>query len=316
MRLLNAKKISLGPLIFIIAMHLACIPAFFIFNWQALVLCIVLYWATGCLGITLGYHRLLTHRSFKVYKPLEYFFTLLGCLACQGGPIKWVAEHRLHHLYSDDEGDPHSPTRSFFWGHMGWLFFVNPVIDKPKEYYPFAPDLAKDPAHIFLDKTYLLWTVLLGIGLYLWGGWTFVVWGVAVRTVLVYHATWLVNSAAHVWGYQTYKARDKATNLWWVALLTWGEGWHNNHHAFQYSARHGLGKLEVDITFMIIRFLKFLGLASDIKIPTPAAIQRKIEKKGKYSPDFDSEINSVEVKSNFLPEIKKEAVDLDCEVLV
>ncbi len=305
----NNLKISWGPLLFISAMHLACIPAFFIFNFQALAICLGLYFATACLGITLTYHRLLTHRSFKIYKPLEYFFALLGCLACQGGPIKWVATHRLHHSYPDEVNDPHSPTKGFWWAHIGWLFFINPATDQPKEYFQLAPDLAKDPAHVFLDKTYLLWTFLLAAVLYILGGWTFVVWGVAVRIVFVYHVTWLVNSAAHIWGYRTYQAEDQSMNLWWVALLSWGEGWHNNHHAFQYSARHGLKKSEIDITFMVIRALNFLGLVNSIKTPTFTALQRKAGEKIKSAPYF-------EPQSNSLLETAEEMTHADYEVPV
>ncbi len=261
------KKIAWGPFLFIMGFHLASIAAFFTFNWAALALCLVLYWITACFGITLGYHRLLTHRSFKVPKPLEYLLALIGCLACQSGPIKWVATHRLHHAYSDDEGDPHSPSKGFFWSHMGWVLHQNKMIDDPKQYLRFAPDLAKDRVHAFLDKTFILWTILLAIGLYAWGGLPFVVWGVIVRTVLVYHATWFVNSAAHVWGYRTYQPDDRSTNLWWVALLSCGEGWHNNHHAFPTSARHGLRWWEFDTTYLTIRLLKFFRLAKEIKLP-------------------------------------------------
>lgn len=262
------RKIKWGPFLFIIGMHLGCIAAFFTFSWQALFICLALHWITGGLGITLCYHRLLTHRSFKTPKVIEYLLVIFASWACQGGPISWVAAHRLHHAKSDLPGDPHSPKEGFFWAHMGWCLITNKDIDDFENYSRLAPDLIKDKGLVFLEKSHLLWSILLATGLYAWGGWSFVVWGICVRTVLVYHCTWLVNSATHVWGYQSFRSGDDSKNLWWVALLSYGEGWHNNHHAFQTSARHGLKPWEIDTTYLIIRFLKRIGLATDVKLPT------------------------------------------------
>lgn len=261
---------------FMLIVHLGALAAFFTFSWKALMVCLVLHWITGGVGITLGYHRLLTHRSFKVPKWMEYVFSIIGSLACQSGTIAWVAAHRLHHLKSDEEGDPHSPTKGFFWAHMGWCISKNNEIDDYKRYSKYCPDLANDPIHVFINNSHLLWTFLLAAGLYAWGGWPFVVWGVFLRLVLVYHCTWFVNSAAHIWGYRTYASGDLSTNLWWVALLTYGEGWHNNHHAFQYSARHGLKWWEVDTTYWMIKTLEFLGLAKAVKLPSPQALAQAI----------------------------------------
>lgn len=264
----HKKGIKWPAALFIIGVHIAALAGFFTFNWPALTICLILYWMTGCLGITLCYHRLLTHRSLQVPKPLEYLLCIIACLAGQAGPLSWVAAHRIHHARSDQEGDPHSPLKGFFWAHMGWCLTKNPEIDDDKMYAKYVPDLAKDPVLVFLDKYHIVWTFLLGIGLYVWGGWPFVVWGIFVRLVLVYHTTWLVNSATHIWGYQTYKSGDKSTNLWWVALLSYGEGWHNNHHAFQFSARHGLKPWEIDTTYMVIKLLQWAGLAKDVKLPS------------------------------------------------
>lgn len=268
------RKIKWSVFLFIGGAHVASLAAFFTFSWQALLLCLALHWITGGIGITLGFHRLLTHRSFKVWKPLEYLLAIIGSLACQSGPIAWVAAHRLHHAKSDQDGDPHSPLNGFFWAHMGWCLHDDKVLDHFKEYSRLVPDMARDPIHVFLDRVHILWTVLLAAGLYAWGGWPFVVWGIFVRLVLVYHCTWFVNSAAHVWGYRTYKISDRSTNLWWVALLTYGEGWHNNHHAFQYSARHGLKFWEIDTTYWMILILKGLGLANAVKIPSKELLAR------------------------------------------
>lgn len=271
-------EIDWVPAIFLISIHIiAAAFAIQTFSWAALGVCLLLHWVTGGLGITLGFHRLLTHRSFKTPKIVEYFLTLCGCLAMETGPITWVTSHRVHHALSDEEGDPHSPLKSFFWAHMGWCLMKNKALDKWEARERYSPDLTKDKVHVFLEKTVALWQIPLAIGLYLWGGWSFVVWGIFVRLVFVYHCTWLVNSAAHVWGYRTYDAKDQSTNLWWVALLSYGEGWHNNHHAFQSSARHGLKWWEFDTTYLMIKVLKLFGLATDIKIPTKHQLATKAQ---------------------------------------
>lgn len=272
----GTNKIEWPAFLFITFVHVVALGfAYQTFSWPALAVCVVLHFITGGMGITLGYHRLLTHRSFKTSKWMEYFLSICATLACQSGPVKWVTAHRIHHAYSDKEGDPHSPLKSFFWSHMGWCLMQNNYIDDLEVQNRISPDLAKDKVMQFLDKTHILWTIALAAGLYAWGGWSFVVWGIFVRLVLVYHCTWLVNSAAHVWGYRTYKSNDQSTNLWWVALVTYGEGWHNNHHAFQYSARHGLRWWEFDTTYMMIKVMEKFGLASAVKVPHPRLYNEK-----------------------------------------
>jgi len=233
------------------------------FSWGAVGVAVFLHWVTGGLGITLGFHRLVTHRSFQVPKWLEYFFVLCGTLAMQGSPIEWIGMHRMHHVYSDTTPDPHDSNRGFWWSHMGWMLFDVPMQSEVPRY---TKDIKDDPVYKFLDKYLLLPQIILGIILYLIGGWSFVIWGIFVRMVTVFHCTWLVNSATHMWGYQSHESDDKSRNCWWVALLTYGEGWHNNHHAYQYSARHGLQWWEVDLTWMTIRFLQMLGLATKVKL--------------------------------------------------
>ena len=156
---------------------------------------------------------------------------------------------------------------------MGWCITKNEELDGFENSARQVPDMRNDPIHVFIDRSHILWTFLLGTGLYVWGGWSFVFWGVFLRMVLVYHCTWLVNSAAHVWGYQTYKSADESKNLWWVALVTYGEGWHNNHHAFQYSARHGLKWWEFDSTYLTIRIMELLGIAKAVKLPSASTLQ-------------------------------------------
>lgn len=260
-------KYNWGVMLWVVLMHLGVLAAPFYFNWPAFFLFVTFTWLTGSVGICLCYHRLLTHQAFRVPKPLEYLLTFIGVFASEGGPINWVARHRMHHAFSDTERDPHSPRKGFWWAHMFWLFKHNPLIDNYEFYSAYARDLAADPFQRFLNKTHWIYQILLGIGLYFWGGLPFLVWGLFCRTVFVYHGTWFVNSATHMWGYQTYQANDDSRNLWWVALVAFGEGWHNNHHAHQRSARHGLKFWELDITYIAIKVLGWLKLAHNIHVP-------------------------------------------------
>jgi stearoyl-CoA desaturase (delta-9 desaturase) len=230
----------------------------------------------------MGYHRLLTHRSFQTPRFVEYLLTALGSLANQGGPLQWVAVHRVHHQHSDAQGDPHSPRDGLWWAHLLWWMPHVPALDDPTSYESYVVDLARDPVHRLFQRCHILGPLALAGLLYglgeVWGGvgLSWLVWGIFVRTTLLYHATWLVNSASHLWGYRSYNTRDRSTNLWWVALLTLGEGWHNNHHAFPRSARHGLRWWELDLTYGFIRLLGLVGLARRIhlpgKVPTREAV--------------------------------------------
>jgi len=264
-------RISWPATIWIGSFHLlallAFVPAFF--SWQALARCLFMHWLLGGIGICMTYHRLLTHRSFATRpKALEYLMTMIGCAASEGGPVGWVADHRRHHAHSDEEQDVHTPHRGFWWAHMLWWLTPEADAEHTPEYYQrWAPDLAKDPVLMFLDKFHFVFPLLTAGLLYAIGGMPYMVWGSFVSTVLVLHSTWFVNSATHVWGYKTHATRDDSTNLWWVALLTYGEGWHNNHHAFQTSARHGLRWWEVDMTYIGIKLMSFVGLTHSIKLP-------------------------------------------------
>lgn len=258
-------------LAWIVFMHAGALAAFFTFNWKALLVCLFLWWLTGGIGICLGYHRYFTHRSWATPKPIAYLLATLGCMAGESGPIAWVAAHRYHHSTSDTEEDPHSPLKGFLWAHMSWLFAREKFLSEFDSYKRYAPDMARDRFLVFLDTYHILPSAVLAAALYLWGGWSFVVWGIFVRSLLVYHSTWLVNSASHVWGYRTYKTSDRSKNNWWVALLTFGEGWHNNHHAFQRSARHGFRWWELDLTYRTIQMLWVFGLATRIHLPVKVA---------------------------------------------
>ncbi|MFM7424761.1 MAG: acyl-CoA desaturase [Elainella sp.] len=260
--------------IFMVLIH-AALPLAFLpstFSWAGVGLAVFLHWVTGGLGITLGWHRLLTHRSFQTPKWLEYFLVFCGTLALQGGPIWWVGLHRHHHLYSDQGVDHHDSSKGFWWSHMGWMMYEVPV---ESEIPRFTKDIADDRFYQFLDKHFFLIQVAFAAVLYLIGGLPFLFWGVIVRLVLVYHTTWFVNSATHKFGYRTYDSGDKSTNCWWVALLAYGEGWHNNHHTFQYSARHGLKWWEIDLTWMMIQLLQAVGLATKVKLVEESAMAGK-----------------------------------------
>jgi stearoyl-CoA desaturase (delta-9 desaturase) len=251
----------------IVVLHAGALLAPWTFTWSAFWVFVWLQLFTGLFGITLCYHRLLAHRSFTVPKWIEYFLTLCGSLAIQGGPIKWVATHRVHHAYSDRASDPHSPRRGFWWAHILWLFAYDEMFDESKNLQRFATDLVRDPVHRFIERTTNIQTILLGVLLLAMGGLPWLVWGLFARTVFVYHCTWLVNSASHLWGYQTYDTNEGSRNNWWVALVSFGEGWHNNHHAYLHSAAHGLRWWELDLTYLTIRLLGWLRLASRIRLP-------------------------------------------------
>jgi stearoyl-CoA desaturase (delta-9 desaturase) len=249
------------------AMHLGAIAALFFFSVENLIAFSILYFLTGCIGITLTYHRLLAHRTFSVPKWLERVLATFSSLAMEGGPIKWVAHHRMHHANPDTEKDPHTSRKGFFYCHMGWTFIRRDDFDNPNVHKRYARDIHSDPYFRFLETTtgQFLPQVVLATILFLIGGWAMVLWGVCLRMVFVYHATWLVNSATHFFGYRNYDTHDEARNTWWVALLTFGEGWHNNHHAYQQVAEAGHKWWEFDLTMLIIRAMSWLGLATKIK---------------------------------------------------
>jgi sn-1 stearoyl-lipid 9-desaturase len=260
----------------LILIHVAALAAFWpgFFHWSSLLVMAVLIYVTGGIGIALGFHRTLTHRSMRLWKPLEYAATVCGCLALQGSPIEWVATHRAHHAHTDREGDPHDANAGFRWSHFLWMVMPNPNVLTPEQKHRYAADLYADPFYRFLDKSHLFLTLALAAVLFAFGGVSWVIWGVFVRLALVYQFTWLVNSAAHKIGYRSFRTDDRSTNCWWVALLGWGEGWHNNHHAFPFSARHGLRWYELDVTWLTVKALAFFRLATDLKLPTQQMISR------------------------------------------
>jgi fatty-acid desaturase len=211
------------------------------------------------------YHRLLTHRGYKTPKWVEYFMTVCATLALEGGPIFWVATHRIHHQFSDEEGDPHSPIDGKWWSHMGWILTGKSMHHDTTTLARYVPDLAKDKFHVWITKYHYVPMIVLGGVLLALGGLPFLMWGIFVRTVLGLHFTWMVNSVTHTWGSRRFATKDLSTNNWWVAtFFTFGEGWHNNHHAHPVSARHGLKWYEIDFNWYGIWTLKKLGLARHV----------------------------------------------------
>jgi len=252
-----------------VVLHAAALAAFFFFSWTALGVSLLLWWVAYGLGIGVGYHRLLTHRGFETPLWVERALALCGALALEGGPVFWVGTHRLHHRNSDKEGDPHSPRDGALWSHMGWILTGRALHADNQELLALCPDLRRDPFHLWLSRWHWLPSVALGALLFAAGGWSWLLWAGALRTVFGLHATWAVNSAGHLWGSRRYATRDTSRNNLWVALVSFGEGWHNNHHGDPRSAQHGRGWREIDINWLVLLAMQGIGLARKLVRPRP-----------------------------------------------
>jgi len=280
----------LWPYVFVLStVHVIALLVFvpWFFTWSGLVVGILGHFTFGMFGITIGYHRLLTHRGFTCPKWLEHTLAIFGMCNLQDSPARWVAIHRMHHQHSDHQPDPHSPLVSFLWGHVGWVVCRHKSLDRTSHYERYVRDLLRDPFYLRLERRGGWFFVFLGhaialsllgglVGLIVSGGswseavryyFSWAVWAVAARTVFVLHGTWAVNSVSHVFGYQNYSTRDESRNNWLVALFSHGEGWHNNHHAQPRSARHGHKWWEFDMSWWIIRGMEMIGLAKDVVRP-------------------------------------------------
>jgi stearoyl-CoA desaturase (delta-9 desaturase) len=281
-------------------------------TWQALTIMGVGYILTA-FGVTVGYHRYFTHKSFECGPVVRFILGVLGSMAAEGPVIRWVAMHRRHHQFSDHEGDPHSPhvfkghhhhhrhkpspgdpheeshnagvlavLRGFLHAHIGWFF--RPL---PRDMARYAPDLTADPVTRFVDRTFWVWTLLsvlipAAVGLAWSGTWMGAllgfIWGGLVRLFLVHHVTWSINSVCHLWGSRPFNSRDHSRNNVIMGVLAMGEGWHNNHHAFPTSARHGLKWWQIDTSYMLIKALSWVGLVRHIKVPEPERLEMKVRK--------------------------------------
>lgn len=260
----DIDRYNWNTIIFVVLFHILAITALFYFSWANLLAAVVLWWIAGSFGIGLGYHRLLTHRGFVVPKWFEYTLSVSGTLALQSGPLTWVTTHRIHHAFTDQERDPHSPRHGTYWSHMGWIFRGKAQNQTPADMQRYCPDFANDPFHVWLNKYYWIPITVVGIGLVAIGGLPMLLWGVGLKTVVGWHFTWLVNSATHLWGTRRFETRDDSRNNALIAALTFGEGWHNNHHAYPRSARHGLRWYEFDINWIQLVLMKKLGLVKDL----------------------------------------------------
>ncbi len=252
----------LGALVAVVSLFTPYRSMFF--NWQSLAVCVVLHWMTCSIGICMTMHRYLSHRSLKLRTPAKAFGLFCATVAGEGTPLHWSAIHRIHHQKSDQPGDPHSPNEGDWWSHILWTFTGRDSRLNPTMYKHFVPDLVQDKMMWFFEKAFGPILVGTGIVLFLIGGWPMFLWGMCARLVFAYHSTWFVNSATHMWGYRTYETTDRSRNLWWVAVLAYGEGWHNNHHAYPRLARAGHKWWEVDPTWMFIRFLEMIGQAYEV----------------------------------------------------
>jgi fatty-acid desaturase len=279
-------------LIPLLVLHALALLAFvpWLFSWSGLVVAILGHLTFGMLGITIGYHRLLTHRGFTCPLWMEHMLAIFGMCNLQDSPARWVAIHRMHHQHSDHRPDPHSPLATFVWGHMGWVVCRNRDHDHINFFERYVRDMLRDPFYLNLEKRFrwlgvyiahaliltalgalwgLLWTRDLNGALQMAASWF--VWGVVVRTVFVLHGTWSVNSVSHVFGYRNYETRDNSRNNWLVALISHGEGWHNNHHASPRAARHGHRWYEYDMSWWVIVTLEKLGIVRDVVRPKGAS---------------------------------------------
>jgi stearoyl-CoA desaturase (delta-9 desaturase) len=284
-----------GLLFYHLVAALAVFPYFF--SWTGVILAVLGIYVFGVLGINLGYHRLLAHRSFECPKWLEHTFVLLAVCCLQDSPARWVAIHRRHHQYADREIDPHSPLVSFLWSHVGWILVTNDDLKRGPLLDRYAKDIMRDTLCSWLETRFRwVWIVFLSWFVFFGGGFvaeiirggskaeaaqfglSLLIWGVFVRTVMHLHFTWSVNSVTHGWGYRNYDTPDDSSNNAWIALISNGEGWHNNHHADPQSARHGHMWWEIDVAYWIIRSFAAVGLAWNISQPSPA-LQKACESK-------------------------------------
>lgn len=265
----NQFKLSASGLLFI-AVHLVCFSAIWLgVTWQALALCAAMFFFRK-FGITGGYHRYFSHRSYKTSRVFQFVMAFLGGAAAQKGALWWAAHHRHHHKHSDTDEDLHSAKlEGFYWSHVGWV-----LSNEYDEYdAKSVQDLTKFPELVFIDKYHWIPPVATAVGCYLIGGWIGLVWGFFISTVILYHTTFAINSLCHMFGNRRYETGEHSKNSLWLAFLTLGEGWHNNHHHYPISCRQGFFWWEVDITYYMLKTLSFFHIVWDLKAP-PARLYK------------------------------------------
>ena len=283
------RNANIGAVIVPFAAFLVSLPLLWnsVVGWSDLAILATLYLASA-FGITIGYHRMLTHRAFQTHRPVRYLFAILGSFAVQGPVIGWVADHRKHHAFTDQEGDPHSPhvghgsgLRGLWHAHVGWLFEENGISDAKR----YAPELLEDRGMRFISRNFLVWVALglalpfgLGVALTggLAGGLTALLWGGLVRIFFLHHVTWSINSICHFFGRRRFETEDRSTNVAWLALPSLGEAWHHNHHAFPRAAQQGLHWWEIDVSGLVIRAMCRLGLAWNVVLISPERQRQRL----------------------------------------
>ena len=314
------RTVNWGALLVVGGVHLASLLALvgWFFSWTGVVLAVGGCYVFGTLGINLGFHRLFSHRSYKCPLWVERVLAILGVCCLQKSPAQFVVCHRAHHQFEDAEGDPHSPREGFFWGHMNWVFALDREFDNIDTYERYARDMFRDPFYLRIERNFLWLWIYVAHAVLFWlagfcCGWllpagsptqglelgsSLLVWGVFLRTVLVWHITWIVNSAGHIWGYRTYVTRGDSRNNLLLGLLSNGDGWHNNHHADPRAASHGHQWWEFDVSYQTLRVMRLLGLAWDL-IPVRV---------GKSKPLDDVDANDLSADGQVLAFPKSEGV--------
>jgi stearoyl-CoA desaturase (delta-9 desaturase) len=269
-KLRGGDRIPVAKTIPMIAVHVACLAAFFLpFSWWYPVICLALYYVR-MFFVTAGYHRYFSHRSYKTSRAFQFIIALVATSSTQKGVLWWAAHHRHHHKYSDTDDDLHSPTlRGFVWSHIGWI--LSDRYDATRT--ELIPDFYKFPELRWLNKYHLVPPVALGVATFLIGSWPLLIWGYCMSTVLLWHSSFTINSLSHIFGYQRYVTPDTSKNNPWLALLTMGEGWHNNHHHYMASARQGFFWWEIDMTFYILKVLSWFGIVWDLREPPAHLLQ-------------------------------------------
>jgi len=244
--------------------HVIALGAFLVpFSWGLVWLCLGMYWLR-VFGITAGFHRYFSHRTYKTSRWFQFVLAWIGTMAVQKGVLWWSAHHRHHHRYSDHYGDLHSPgLQGFVWAHIGWIL----APDYERTEFQRVPDLAKYPELVWLNQWHLVPPIALAVGLFLIGGVPWLLWGFFLSTVLCWHSTFVINSLTHMFGRRRYVTKDDSRNSLLLALLTMGEGWHNNHHYYQSSTRQGFFWWEIDLSYYILRLLALVGLVWDLREP-------------------------------------------------
>jgi fatty-acid desaturase len=271
------RKLNWPTALVLVLFHIGAVAALFCFSWKVFLVALALHWVAVGFGISLGYHRLHTHQSYQCPLWMQYALAVCGTLTLEGGPMFWVGTHRIHHANSDQPGDPHSPRHGVFWSHMGWIVFGETNHNNTKLMAKFAPDLAKHRFYLWLNDYHWIPLAVLGVILYAFGGLPMFLWGICLRVTFGLHCTWLVNSFTHIVGTQRFDAGDDSRNSFLIAMLTFGEGWHNNHHAHPTSARHGLAWWELDITWITMKALRAMGLIRHVRVAKvdSAVLQRR-----------------------------------------